>query len=194
MDSEPARPSNSDALNTAMQEYNALRGEITSRHGAQHTLINLDVTAIGILLGVVLSNKENLIILLVVPIVATSFGLLYFDQAGSIERIGVYIRHVLQPAIARLTGDTATLAWEDFAARTFRASKLSVVGFAVPVFIIFIGTPIAATIVLLPAITQAWQWLFWVLGVVFEAMVVGVWYSFFSGRSLRANQRAARGS
>jgi hypothetical protein len=181
-----------DALTIATQEYDALRTEIFSRSSAQHTLLNLNITAIGVILGVVLTNRANLIVLLAVPVVATSFGLLYFDHAGAIERIGVYVRYVLRPNIVDRTGDPSNLAWDTFAAKAFRSKRLSVIAFAAPVFVIFIGSPAAASIAVIPAISQAWQWVLWALGLLAELVLCVSWYSFCSGRSFRDHQREAQ--
>lgn len=75
----------------ALAEFSALRNEIGSRSTAQHTLINLSITAIGAVVGFALAQKGNLSLLLLLPILSPSLGMLYLDHALNIMNIGNYI-------------------------------------------------------------------------------------------------------
>jgi hypothetical protein len=44
----------------ALSEFSALRNEIGTRSTAQHTLINLSITAIGAIIGFTLAQKGDL--------------------------------------------------------------------------------------------------------------------------------------
>jgi hypothetical protein len=164
-----------------------MRTEIYNRSNAQHTLINLNVTALGVIAGLVLTGRGDVQLLLLIPLVSTSIGLLYFDHSGAIERVGAYLDSILHPAVSSLTGDSHSLSWEKFASKAFQINWVSILAFAVPLFFLFLGGPIFATIIVLPSLQSAWAWALWSIDVVLQASLCGVWFSLVTGRSRKVN-------
>jgi hypothetical protein len=76
-------------------EYVALREEIQNRTKAQHTFINLNLTAVTAVAGFAL--KDNRETLLVLPVICPVLGLLWLDQARMIDVLGRYLEHEFGP-------------------------------------------------------------------------------------------------
>jgi hypothetical protein len=86
----------SDALWTA--EYSALRAEILGHQNAQTTIVGANLAAIGVVLGLVLTEKQTRVeLLLVVPLVASGLGLLYANHTRAGLLLGNYIADNLWP-------------------------------------------------------------------------------------------------
>src|SRR5689334_13795793 len=66
-------------LTVLLQEYNSLRQEIFSRSTAQHTLMNIDVTIVGTIVGFAIAKDSPAapLLLLLVPLISGSLGFLY---------------------------------------------------------------------------------------------------------------------
>ena len=88
-----------------LAEYNALRAEIVAHQNAQTTLVGATLAAVGVVLGLVLTEKQTrLELLLVVPLVASGLGLLYANHSRASLQIGKYIADRLWP--------TSRCSWE----------------------------------------------------------------------------------
>ncbi len=197
MSADPANSLHDDLLKFHLQEYSAMRTEIYNRSNAQDTLINLNVTALGLVTGLVLTGRGGVQLLLLIPLISASMGLPYFDHSGAIERIAAYLDCVLRPTVFSLAGDNYSLSWEQFSLKAVWVSWVSVLAFAAPLFFLFLGGPIFATIVVFPSLKPAWSWALWSMDVVLQAALCRVWFSLVTGRSkamsrLQAQSYAAR--
>src|SRR3954451_15704021 len=76
----------------ARAEFAAYRQEILHRSSQQYTLLALDLTALTAIAGFVLSDNADRLLLLLLPIVSSSIGLLWYDPARNIDSLGTYIR------------------------------------------------------------------------------------------------------
>jgi hypothetical protein len=93
-----------------LAEFAALRAEIVGHHSAQTTLVSVCLTAIGVVIGLVLSDKgAPLELLLVVPLISSGLGLFYASHSRICLIIGRYIRVTLWPRLR--TGES--LSWEE---------------------------------------------------------------------------------
>jgi hypothetical protein len=101
------------ALNALIAELTALRGEITSRISSQLTLILGAGTIVGAIVGIVVSQKGNVALLSIVPLVTSVLGFVHTDNTRFINYAAKYIRDALWPMIAELSGYGARLpSWE----------------------------------------------------------------------------------
>jgi hypothetical protein len=157
----------------ALSEFSALRNEIGSRSTAQHTLINLSITAIGAVVGFALAQKGNLSLLLLLPILSPSLGMLYLDHAINIMNIGNYIDTQLKP-ILRL------MRYEEVV-RSFEQRRLLRVLYGIPIFIIFAGMSIGSLTVTFPILQEAMQtgmWMLWSIGLILVLVYLSFWLYF----------------
>jgi hypothetical protein len=95
-----------------LAEFAALRAEIVGHQSAQTTLVSVCLTAIGVVIGLVLSDKGAPgELLLVVPLISSGLGLFYASHSRACLIIGQYIRIRLWP---RLRGAGEGLSWEEY--------------------------------------------------------------------------------
>ncbi len=121
-------------VQTALAEFSALRDEIANRSSAQHTLIGLNLTAIGGIGGFVLSEHADVRLLLLLPILSPALGLLFFDHAINIKKIGTYIGEELRPALVAILGPIGTMRYEEVIAQYEQRKFLRFLPFALPPF------------------------------------------------------------
>jgi len=152
--------------------FSSLRAEIGTRTSAQHTLLSLNVTASGVIAGLVYGSQGQPEILLGFPVLSVLLGALYIDHAYAINRLDrrawkIYDTAVDPDVPERLVGEPS------------RGYHLF---FRVLVLCIFFVVP-------LWAIVQGWYWLWndafhhtaYRIALIFEvALLLGVaigwWY------------------
>jgi len=145
------------ALNALIAEFTTLRSEITSRITSQLTLILGAGTIGGAIIGIVVSQKGNVALLSIVPLVTSVLGFVHTDNTRFINYAAKYIRDSLWPTIAELTGYEARLpSWERTVSRIvwnpdarFRTQNL----FVMPLAYGFFGVVQGACLIYL-AVTQ----------------------------------------
>ena len=95
-----------------LAEYNALRSEIQSRSDYQNRILQLHITALTVLLGTALSQPLGHLIILLVPLESTIFGLWWYDNAAAIGDIARYIRVSIEGKIGEVLKDPNVMGWE----------------------------------------------------------------------------------
>src|ERR1022692_3910951 len=140
------------ASSTREAEFAAYRGEILARSGHQHTLISINLTALAALSGVVLSGHADKRVLLLLPIISGSIGLLWYDHARNIDSLGDYIRTDL-PGFDGYEKRIASL----------EQSEWRRVPITFALFMLFVATPIAGLVVPFHRIHGA-LWALWAVG------------------------------
>ena len=103
---------NDSAITIALAEYAALRAEILSRLSAQAALIGVTLTAIGVIVGIVLTREDSLDLLLVVAITAPALGLFFIDHMRQLALLGLYIRSELWPVLQHQVPNAGLPSWE----------------------------------------------------------------------------------
>jgi hypothetical protein len=78
-----------------LAEYAALRSEIGQRSAFQQALNALNLTAISTIAGLVVANHAANGLLLFVPVISSTFGLLWLDHHRNIGLIATYVREEL---------------------------------------------------------------------------------------------------
>lgn len=152
LDDPPIKLDPEHIVNLAIADFNDRRAEINNRSVAQHVLINLNITAAGAIVGVVLTSDDpnRSLLLLLVP-VCTAFAMLWAGHARVIRHIGWYIRYFIRPVVER---DEESLLWrweldhETYEHRdTTRGNNLAkMLTFVVPMMLTFVGPPLFALV------------------------------------------------
>jgi hypothetical protein len=171
-----------------MQEFNSLRAEILARSNAQHTLLNLNVTILGTLIGFAIAGREGgaPLLLLLVPLVSNSIGFLYLDHHTAIQRAGVYIDERIRPVLQELASSKKAMSWETFFNEHFWRRRTSKVVFWAPLSILFIAAPIGATVYTFPLLSfNVTLTAVWVFGVLTEIGLFTTSIMMFSRRWVR---------
>lgn len=167
------------AVTVALAEFAGLREEITSRSTAQHTLMNLNLTAVGVVGGTVLSEHASPLLLLLLPVVGSALGILFFDHASWIENLGRYIASTIQPIVAAAGGDRRLLSWETGYRRETRRTSMMLRS-GLPLLVMFVAGPITATVFSVSYLDHPWAWWVWSIGLLLEVVLLLLWVHYIS--------------
>jgi hypothetical protein len=91
-------------VDVALAEFDALRGEILVRRGAQKNLVAIALTSYGVLFTFSFARDGDERLLLLVPPLGLALCLLQLGESFHIHRIGRYIKAKLWPTLTGLTG------------------------------------------------------------------------------------------
>jgi hypothetical protein len=133
----------SQASGYFIAEYTALREEVQYRSQAQHTIINIALTANAAIAGLVLSGRGQPLLLLLIPPLCFALGNLYLDHARCTRRIGQYIEEELSKAAAQAGKNSMVFHWEA-SIRNDRQTVLRRIVFTLPIFLVFVGSGLVA--------------------------------------------------
>jgi hypothetical protein len=183
VNSAPAGSGDSTRVDIALAEFNAMRAEIAARIAEQGRIVALNVTAIAAVGGAFLSNRVDPAVLLILPLLSVSLGLLWLDQATTMRGIGRHINDGIRPILVDATGDSRVLGAETRAAMARSGVVSRIVRSALPSLVLFLATPSAA-LAFTTSVTGQFVLVWWV-----EAAYIGVflaqWVSWFRGHSWR---------
>jgi hypothetical protein len=141
-------------------EFGAYRQEILARSGHQQALLALNLTAISGLAGFVLAQKADERLLLLLPIVCSAIGLLWYDHARNIESLGDYIRQEM-PDFGGYEERIDALERSEWRRVPMTAALL----------VLFVATPIAGIIVPFDRVDGA-LWVLWAVGLVLSVSCI----------------------
>ena len=97
-----------------LAQFNTLRDEIKTRSTAQAALLTVNITAIGVISGLVFSDKgPGAGVLFVIPILSPMLGMLWIDHAISIACIGTFLQRTVTPELAGVAGVSKLPDYED---------------------------------------------------------------------------------
>jgi hypothetical protein len=122
--------------------FQAIRAEIDRRSTHQQAVIALNISAIGALGAFALSHPDQVVVLLVLPILCLCLGLIYLDHAKTIEHLASYMQVHVEPAMSELGVSVA--GWEDTQDR-YEANYLErFFVYALPITLVFVAAPLYA--------------------------------------------------
>jgi hypothetical protein len=126
-----------------LAEFAARRSEIDTRANVLVSLILGNLTVLGVVLGIALSQSGNKNVLLLLPIVTPCIGLLVIDTFRNVDFLNKYIRTVIRPGLS--INDEKLFDWErqsaNFGFRLWLAGPFQLV-----LWLEFLGPPIAVLI------------------------------------------------
>jgi hypothetical protein len=90
-------------LDVKLAEFSALKTEIGSRSDLQNRILQIYVTALTLVVGVIVTRNGLFDLVTLIPLVSAFAGMWYFDHALAIEGIGFYIatdiEHVINNSV-----------------------------------------------------------------------------------------------
>jgi hypothetical protein len=178
-----------EILTVALAEFSALRDEISNRNNSAFTMINLNITATATVAGFVLSNNADPLILLLLPILSPSLGLLYIDHVINILNIGDYINKEIKPLIAATVNCDGVLNYETRVDQYETNKFMRFLPVGLPLTIMFSAIPLVALIFVRTYLNQYWSWLLWLLGLFMVVSFVLLWLDFLM-RPYRTNAKS----
>ena len=186
-----------EAVQVLVAQYSALRSEVAYRTTAQHTLLGLALTGFAAIGGLVITGGAGVVLLLIMPLLASTVGLLWLDHALAIFDIADYVDEKLASEV-RILADREMLAWQPWPRRRVRHPVARAVLWTGPVFLGFIMPCLASQILTAstafdigpttPARGAGTLWAItsWWLGLVLTGVLIGTWVLVL----IRALQRA----
>jgi hypothetical protein len=157
----------------ARAEFAAYRQEILHRSSQQYTLLALDLTALTAIAGFVLSDNADRLLLLLLPIISSSIGLLWYDHARNIDSLGTYIRE-----------NMGAFGGYEQRIDELEVSELRRVPMTLALLVLLVGAPISGLVVTLGDIDGP-LWALWACGLLVSAVC-----TFFLVRWMLAGLRA----
>ena len=163
-------------VQVSLAEFNKLRDEIAGRSTAFWTLLGLNVTASGTVAGLVIGYKADPALLLLLPLLTPSLGLLAIDHTFNIARLGRYIDAVIKPMLRAATGNPNVLGNEETVQEYERHPVLRLLPFGIPLVVLFTGIPVGALIVTayLATVPSPIGALWWI-GLIATLVQIGFW-------------------
>jgi hypothetical protein len=153
-------PSSSSPIVTiGLTEYSALRAEIVHRLESVRQFVVFDLTAVATLYGLVISQKAMALLLLVVPPLTASLGLLWLDQMRILTELGSYLRKELWPRLGAAVGEPLP-DWEARLAGAYHG-WVTQLAYSTPVVILFALPGLGALIISFPHLNSPWLFTAW---------------------------------
>jgi len=116
---------NAMIIQTCLEEHRALRNEIEQNNVSMRYIFIFNMTASGTIYSFVLSNIDSLKdLLLIIPILSSILGIIFFSHSLKISLLGHYIRDKISPKIKLLTNDSSVLDWEYYIRQEDRRQRL----------------------------------------------------------------------
>jgi hypothetical protein len=150
------------ALKVILSDFQTIRTEMDRKATSVLTLVSFNITVIAAVLGLVLSKKADLRLLLVLPFVSSGLGLMVFNLDRDIRLARAYIKNTLQPLAAEYTQDDRVLA---YASRTPRPPMIFAMQM-IPYGLLFPAISLIALVVVIGHLNSAADWWAWCLGLI----------------------------
>lgn len=131
----------SSMVDAILAEFNSLKDEVRSRSNDQSIILSLNITVIGAIGGLYLSEHADPRILFLIPIISSLLGMRYIDHAINIDNLGRFIQREVKPQLASALGVEKVIDYEVFAESFAERSNLRYFLFALPVALLFAGVP-----------------------------------------------------
>lgn len=150
-------------------EYNAVRAAADQKASAAQSAIAAYFTLTTAIVGFVISTRNDIRLLLAVPIFSAAFGITALDRYGSREVARQYIRDVLRPIAIELGEDTRLLGWDDYYAGARRENSVTS-RFGINFLIPFVS--IASLALTAPTLKSLADWVAWSVGAAFSGALI----------------------
>lgn len=161
-------------VQVSLAEFSKLRDEISGRSSSAWTLLGLNATITSTVAGFVLGGADPLLLLLL-PLLTPSLGLLFIDHATNIRNIGEYINTHLKRLLREASTEERLLCYEEWVDTYEEQPVRRLLPFGVPLVLLFTVVPVISLAFTLTHLTMVWEWLLWLMGLAMTAVQVGFW-------------------
>lgn len=179
---QPVRGGFPEAVTVQIAQFEAVREEIARRSNTQWTLFTFNLTLVGAIGGFFLETDKETSILLLLPLLCPSLGLLFIDHARHIARLGRFVKEELAPQISVLSGVPNLLQYESHV-QEYQQKKEPLFNFMIPMFLVFFG-PAAAGLLQHPCVLNPRDAVLWVFGLILTLLFGGTWWAIPIGRTI----------
>lgn len=189
-ESASMRPDRASVVQVSLAEFNKLRDEIAGRSGAAWTLLGLNATVSSTVAGFVLAQKANPLVLLLLPLLTPSLGLLFIDHATNIGNIGNYINTALKPLLREAAGEPRLLSYEEWVDAFEEQPVRRLLPYGIPLMLLFNAVPIGSLVFIVSRVHDLWTWALWITGLAMTLGQLAFWAALLVPPLLRAMQKA----
>jgi hypothetical protein len=144
-----------------LAQFNSCRVEIQARSANQAALVNLNITAIGLICGFYFSAHADPRLLFVIPLLSPMLGIIWADHAINIGNIGRFIQHEIMPRL-RQTVDRDLPDYEIWIRAFEEQMGRRLLLLIAPMVVMFAVLPLGA-LILAYKVTPTRDSLFWIL-------------------------------
>ena len=176
-----------DEVQVALAEFGPLRSEIDRRSKAQSDMLNLNITAIGTVGGLFFLSQQvvDQKVLLVLPVLSTSLGLLWLDHARAIGNLGRYIGEKIRPVVTQGSANSDLFANEQRDRLVGMPGFFMMLTLALPTLILFVAVPVTALAQVWKPVEAASLQAVWWAEVVYLAVYIAFWVQWFRDHASR---------
>lgn len=82
-----------------LAQFDACRSEIQARSSNQAAILNLNITATGVIAGYYFASNASPLVLLMIPLLSPMLGIIWSDHAINIGYLGRFIQHSIMPLL-----------------------------------------------------------------------------------------------
>jgi hypothetical protein len=93
----------SEQMAALLEQFRSTKAEIAQRSAAQLSLIQLNLTVIGLVTGSIFV-QQDVRILFVIPVICPIIGMMYLDHATSISHLGRFVQSKVWKEICSVAG------------------------------------------------------------------------------------------
>ena len=112
---EETETNNTESVQCYLEEYRALKDEVKHHLSSMHYLTIFNLTASGAIFGYWLTDKIFLINLtLMITIISSILGMIFFYHGKRIERINSYINNIIAPRINSIANAKDLLSGDNY--------------------------------------------------------------------------------
>ena len=184
------------AVQCWLEEHRVLKTEIELHFTTMRYLVIFNITALGTITGLILSDMEsNMWLALIVPVLSAFTGFLVYFYSKQISRLGHYIRKIIAPNLQDLAKDNKVIGWESHTREEDRKRNaflrwFSISGMSLITFIL------TSTLALIFTAKQtflegvAWQIILWITGLILTILLIPAFYDerkFWRGEETKTN-------
>jgi hypothetical protein len=149
----------------SLAEFNGLRAEILHRVGAQGRLVQLNLTALAAVAGLIITNHATPNLLLVMPVFSAGMAFAWLEHMRQLTLIGNYIDKELWPFLSKVAGADLP-SWERTWSNANPTLILQITGSLEPA-VLLAGPPIFALAVSFVSIYRSPLLPLWISDLVF---------------------------
>ncbi|GAA4690582.1 hypothetical protein [Phytohabitans rumicis] len=162
----------SKTVDVVLAEFVALRAEVTQHLAARFTVIGLNVTGVAAIGGIVIANRADTRLLLLLPFLSGALGLWFHILTIDVMVIASYVENVQRPILVEQLGEDRLFQYEHYFRSRMKGRRLIQ---AITAGLMFPAVSLAALTMTIGSLHSLFDWSVWILGVVLLLLQNAVW-------------------
>lgn len=165
-------------VDVLLAQFNACRAEIQARSAGQAALVNLNISALGVIAGFYFAYKGDARLLFVIPLLSPILGILWADHAIIIGYLGRFIQRRVMPRLSDTLEEQDLPDFETWIRAFERKTVRRFVLMGAPYLMMFAVLPLGALVLACRVVTQH-DLLYWALACLGGSLVLlfGIYFA-----------------